>query len=206
MRTHATRIVARPADASSRRRPGAGNPSGVGATFGMRTRPSCSSGRPLRASRRRSRLLRDRRTHRARESLRRRRATSGRHHSAATGGCASAFASATPEALDRLLLGAAPDDRRVRRRPLAEEVTLPALGIEQRHLAFRQRCRERNPRRAAARADVDQRPFEPLDERHGPERVVPQHLPRPRRRRAALSAPASRGRRGGSRQPGRTTT
>ncbi len=83
------------------------------------------------------------------------------------------------EALDRLLLGSTPHDRRVRRRPLAEEVALPALGIEQRYLAFRQRSRERNPRRAAARADVDQRPFEPLDKRHGPERVVPQHRARP---------------------------
>ena len=80
--------------------------------------------------------------------------------------------------LDRLLLGASPDHARVRRRPLPEEVALALLRFEERHLAPRQRSREGNPRRAAARADVHERPAEAIDERNGPERVLPEHLPR----------------------------
>ena len=69
----------------------------------------------------------------------------------------------------RLLLGTAPHDPQVRqlRRPPLEEVALASLRLEQRHVPARQRRCERDPGRAAARADVHDRPVLALDERHG---------------------------------------
>src|SRR5439155_23171274 len=77
-----------------------------------------------------------------------------------------------------LFLGAAPDDARVRRRPPLEEVALAALGLDEHELLVGQRVRERDPRCAAARADVDDGPRQPLDQLDSAQRVLEQHAPR----------------------------
>ena len=63
--------------------------------------------------------------------------TSGRHHSTAVGRLRERLRERDAVRVDRLLLRAAPDDARVRRRPPLEEVALPPLRLEQRHLALR---------------------------------------------------------------------
>ena len=107
--------------------------------------------------------------------------------------------------VDSLLLGAAPDDARVRRRPPLEEVALAPLRLEQRHLALRQRRGERDPRRAAARADVDDRPVERRARPRPRAARRPRASPAPPPRRAERSARASREPRAAS-HAGRTTT
>ena len=156
MRLMAAAIVARPADASSRRRRGAGSPAVSVATLGSTDRPSWSSGRrAAELLRRHARACRDRRSRRARGSRRRRPATSGRHHSAATGGCASAFASATSHASSGCSSARPQTTRAFGGAHRRRKSHLRRSRLEQRHLAVGQRRRERNARRAAARADVD---------------------------------------------------
>ena len=76
-------------------------------------------------------------------------------------------------------LGAAPDDAEVRqlRLPAAQELRLPPLRFEQGHLSLGERRRERNPRRAAPGADVDDRAVEPLHVHEPAEGVVEQPHP-----------------------------
>ena len=80
------------------------------------------------------------------------------------------------ERVRRLLLGASPDHAHVveRRRNGLEESALPALGLEQRELPLGEAGRKRDPRRASARADVDDRAGKPIEERERPQRVVEQ--------------------------------
>ena len=90
--------------------------------------------------------------------------TSGRHHSTAVGGCASAFATATPAQsvacssarpqTTRAFAGAQAS-RNSHLRRSASSSTTSRSG---------KRVRERDARRAAARADVDDRSVEALDE------------------------------------------
>ena len=54
------------------------------------------------------------------------------------------------------------------RRHALEELGLAPARLEQRHLAVRQRGRERNPGRAAAGADVDDRPLEAAHDARAP--------------------------------------
>jgi len=65
-----------------------------------------------------------------------------------------------------LALGAAPDHAEVGElgRPALEEPRLAALGLEQGNLPTRERGRQRDPGRPAARADVDDRAVEAADE------------------------------------------
>ena len=81
----------------------------------------CPPARRRRAAPRRGRPLRDPRSGRARARPRRRAGRAAGTTRRAVAGCASAFASATPYASTGLLLRAAPDDARIRRRPLLEE-------------------------------------------------------------------------------------
>ena len=69
--------------------------------------------------------------------------TSGRHHSAAVGGCASAFATATPNVSSGCSSARPQTTRRFGqlRGPALEELALAALGLEQRHLARREATR-----------------------------------------------------------------
>ena len=136
MRAHRQAIVARPADASWPRRPGAGSPAESAPTFGI-TRGRRSSperrrraARETRASWSRSAVSPSQRI--AAPPTR----TSGRHHSAATGGCASAFAVATSQASSGCSSARPQTTLHVRRRPAAQEVALAPLGVEQRHLAL----------------------------------------------------------------------
>ena len=135
-----------------------GKPSGVGPVLRSTTNPagaaSSRCGEPLRDG---AHGLQRRRVGPTQSTTAPPGRTSGRHHSAATGGGASAFASAQPGPVDLLLLGAAPHDARVRRCVLAQEVALARLRLEQHELPLRQRERERDPRRAAAGADVHDR-------------------------------------------------
>ena len=59
-----------------------------------------------------------------------------------------------------LLFRAAPDDPKIRKlgRPALQEIGLSPLGLEQGHVALGQRRRHRDPGRAAAGTDVDDRP------------------------------------------------
>ncbi len=84
-------------------------------------------------------------------------ATSGRQSSTATGGLASAFASATPNASSGCssarpqttsTFGSAAVEA-------LEEVALAALGLEERERSLGKRDGQRDSRRASARADVD---------------------------------------------------
>ena len=107
------------------------------------------------------------------------RRTSGRHHSAATGGCASAFATATRNR-QCLLLGAAPDDAQVRH----------SVFQRRRKSALRRSASSRSPRvrkRAASgipgvpppRADVHDRPVQ------GPHQLTPRSASSSKTRRAS---------------------
>ena len=103
-----------------------------------------------------------------------------------------------------LLLGAAPDDPGVRRRPALEEVALPALRLEQHELVPRQRERERDARRAAARADVDDRALEPAQQLDRPQRVLEQDArARPRGESAVSPGVATTARSQSSSEPDR---
>ena len=120
--------------------------------------------------------------------------TSGRHHSAAVGGWARAFATATPNVSARLLLRATPDHVEVRqlRRPALEERALAALRLEQRHLPHGQRGGEGDPR-ACRRPSRRRRPGRSRRRRAG-HRGARRRAGRaePRRDRRATSGPASR--------------
>ena len=107
-------------------------------------------------------------------------ATSGRHHSAATGGCASAFATATPYRSGACSSARPQITSRFGQlgRPALEELRLAPLGLEQGHLTLRQRRGERDSGRAAAAADVDDRPGETAYELEPGQRVVEQHAAR----------------------------
>src|SRR5581483_12196706 len=80
--------------------------------------------------------------------------------------------------VDRLFLRTPPDDARLRRRPALEEVALASLGLEEHELALGKGLCERDPRCTAARADVDDRAGEALDEWKCPQRVLEQNAPR----------------------------
>ena len=86
---------------------------------------------------------------------------------AATGGGASAFATATPYAVRLLLLGAAADDPGVREVAASDsrKSHFRRVASSSDDLAVGQRGRERDPGRAAARADVDDRALVARDER-----------------------------------------
>ena len=105
--------------------------------------------------------------------------TSGRQSSAATGGLASAFASATRKRLDWLRLGSAPDDLDVRQlgREALEQLALAPLRLEQDESPVRERHGQRDARRPSARADVDDGASERLENRASAERVVQQDAP-----------------------------
>jgi len=79
--------------------------------------------------------------------------------------------------LERLILGPSVHDPQVRQlaRPALEKVALPALGLEERHVEVGERSRKRDPGRAAARADVDDRAVLGGEERDAAERVVEQN-------------------------------
>ena len=126
--------------------------------------------------------------------------TSGRHHSAAVGGCASALATATPaqsvscssaRPQTTRAFGGADRSRNSHLRRSASSRTTSRSG---------QRVRERDPGRAATRADVHDRAVEARDELDPGERVVEQHPARLVRGRGAPSARASRARRQPRRQ------
>ena len=108
--------------------------------------------------------------------------TSGRHHSAAVGGCASAFATATPKRLGRLLLGPAPHDGEVRdlRPPsVSRKAHLRRSASSSVTGAVGERGGQRDPGRAPTRADVDdrRRPSAATSS-DCPQRVVEQHAAR----------------------------
>ena len=93
----------------------------------------------------------------------------------------------------RLLLGATPDDARVRRREPLEERALAPLGLEQHHLAVGKRMGERDPGCAAAasrrRRSGPSKRRDELERRRASRRAAPAGPPP---RRGAPSARASR--------------
>ena len=101
--------------------------------------------------------------------------TRGRHHSAAVGGCARAFARATPAQSVGCSSARPQTTRAFGGAHCSRNSRLSPLGLEQHDFASRQRERERDAGRAAAGADIDDRPLEPLDELRRTERVVREH-------------------------------
>ena len=104
--------------------------------------------------------------------------------------------------VELLLLGAPPDDARVRRRVLTQEGALALLRLQQDELRVRQRVRERDPRRAAARADVHDRARPPAARARARAASPREALAAPPRRRRSPSAPAWRRRLASQRSSG----
>ena len=103
--------------------------------------------------------------------------TSGRHHSAATGGGASALASATP-AQSRSCSSARPQTTRAfAGAQRSRKSHLRRRGLEQDELAIGKRAGERDSRSAVARSDIDDRALVRRAELARAQRVVEEPAP-----------------------------
>ena len=140
-----------------------GKPGGVGPSLRIASSPAgAGSSCRRRAARRPSATRSGSALGRPRARRRRRAGRAAGTTPRPSAACASAFASATPNVSSSCSSARPQTTPSVRqlRAQRSRNVALAPLRLEQRHLALRQRSRERDPGRAAAGADVDDRPLE----------------------------------------------